>query len=325
MNKTLSAAIFSAGCMFVSVTASGHECSSLQVVASYTVGEVPESVTLDRSGNVYFSNGNTVRRRTHNGQESVFATLPIPVFALGVKVGPDGCVYNTSVSLDPSVQGAFVWRTCTAGSIAQPYATLDHAGGPNDLAFDDCGNLFVTDPFLGRVWKVTRQGHVSVWLSHSMLDGNAASPYLLFHSQGVNGIAFDEDKRNLYLGNLDYGKIIRVPIRWNGSAGTPSVWVSDPRLQGADGIAFDDSGDLYVAVNGQNSLVRVSRRGRIEVLFTGGLLDSPSSVAFGTRRGDRRTLYVASSAFMRSFGLQTGTPAPALLETRVKDEGLPLP
>jgi sugar lactone lactonase YvrE len=323
--KTITTAILAAGCMFFSLSAYGHECSSLSTVAAYPIGEVPESITVDKRGNLYFSNGNTVRKRTPSGQESVFATLPIPVFALGVKVGKDDCVYNTSVSLDPTLVGAYVWKTCTEGTIAQVFATLDPTGGPNDLAFDDDGNAFVTDPFLGKVWKVTPQGNASVWLSDPLLEGNTAAPYLLFHSQGVNGIAFDEDKENLYLGNLDYGRILRVPVRRNGTAGSPSVWVSDSRIQGADGIAFDEEGNLFVAVNGQNNLVRISARGRVEVLFSGAPLDSPSSVVFGRRHNDRDTLYVASSAFLRTFGLQTGTPAPAILKTEVRHDGLKLP
>ena len=49
--------------------------------------------------------------------------MSINAFALGVKVGPDGCVYNTSTSLDRQVVGAFVWRTCTAES-TQIFSTL---------------------------------------------------------------------------------------------------------------------------------------------------------------------------------------------------------
>lgn len=320
-----------AGMLSFALTARGDECAALRVVETYSVGEVPESITVDKHGSIYFSNGSTVRRRTPNGQDTVFATLPISVIALGVKVGKDGCVYNTSVSLDPTLAGAYVWKTCVAGSVAQVYATLDPSGGPNDLAFDDAGDLLVTDPFLGKVWKVTRQGQVSEWLSSPLLDGNAASPFLLFHSQGVNGIAFDDEQENVYLGNLDYGRIVRVPVRRNGSAGSPVTWVADPRLQGADGIAFDEDGSLFVAVNGQNRLLRISRRGRIEDLFPGppgppgAALDSPSSVAFGRRRGDRDTLYVSSSAFMRTYGLQPGAPAPALLRTEVRSDGLALP
>jgi sugar lactone lactonase YvrE len=315
MNKAITMAALSAASILVSVTASGHPGAALQTVEALTVGDVPESIAFDGAGNLYYSNLATIHVRTPGGVDSVFSTLPIPVFALGVKVGPDGCVYNTSVSLDPSVVGAFVWRTCAAGSVAQPFAALDPAGGPNDLAFDEEGNLFVTDPFLGKIWKVTPQGQASTWLTSALFNGNATTPFLGFHAAGVDGIAFDEEQKNLYVTNLDYGTILRVPIRHDGAAGAPAVFASDPRLQGADGIAFDDDGALFVAVNGQDRLVSIAPSGRLTVLAEGGLLDGVSSVAFGTRHHDKRTLYVASSAFTRTFGFQTGTPHPALLRT----------
>src|SRR5882757_3536118 len=84
-----------------------------KVLAEFIGGqEIPESVTTDEHGNLYVSVGNTIRRRAPGGAFSVFATLPLPINALGVKVGPDGCVYNASTSLS-AVPGAFVWRICS--------------------------------------------------------------------------------------------------------------------------------------------------------------------------------------------------------------------
>lgn len=325
MNRFISAAALSLGFVFVSASAQGGENSTPRVLASYSPGAVPESLTIAANGDIYYSNGDTIRKRTWKGDESVFSTLPIPVFALGVKVGPDGCIYNTSVSLDPSVNGAFVWKSCTAGSTAQIFASLDPTGGPNDLAFDNDGNAFITDPFLGRVWKVTPEGDASVWLQDPLLEGNYADPYLVFAPQGVNGIAFDESKENLYLGNLDYGHIVRVPIQASGEAGAPLVWASSPDLQGADGIAMDQAGQLFVAVNGQNKLVRISATGSVKVLVDQGL-DSPSSLAFGRRNpGDRHKIYIANSAFMRTFGFQTGAPAPSIMKSTLRNDGVALP
>ncbi len=102
------------------------------------------------------------------------------------------------------------------------------------------------------------------------------------------------------------------------------MFVSDPRIQGADGIAFDSWGNLFVAVNGQDRLVSISRLGFITEVAQGGLLDGISSVAFGTRQHDRNTLYLSSSAFTRTFGFQTGTPHPAILKTSTLFVGLPL-
>jgi sugar lactone lactonase YvrE len=325
MTKPIGAAILTTACLLVATNAQGHPRCSLDTVTTYAAGESPESIAIDRAGNAYVSVGSSIRRRTPDGQETTFSTLPIAAFALGVKVGPDGCVYNTSTSLNPAVAGAFVWRTCTPGT-AQLFSTLDPSGGPNDLAFDDNGDLLVTDPFLGRVYKVPSSGGTAtVWLQHSLLDGNPSAPFLLFHAVGVDGIAFDEDKHNVYLGNLDFGRIVRVPIRCDGSAGAPSVFASDPRLIGIDGIALDERGNIFAAVNGQDHLVSVSRHGSIKELAAGAPLDGPASLAFGTRHNDRRTLYVISGAFLRTFGLQAGTPHPALLMAHTAHEGLPLP
>jgi sugar lactone lactonase YvrE len=284
--------------------------------------EIPESVTTDGEGNVYVSVGNTVRRRTADGHVEVFGTLPLPIFALGVKVGADGCVYTASSSLS-EVEGAFVWRICEPGAVEQ-FAALDPLGGPNDLAFDDEGNLYVTDPVLGQVWQVDSEGAPSVWLQHPLLAGSPAAPALVFRPLGVNGIAFDRRKRFVYLSNTDHGQIIRARVR-PSRADTTSVFASHPLLRGADGIAFDDRGILMVAVNASDALVALDRRGRLSVLAQGGPLDAPSSLVFGVTAADRRRLYLTSSAFSRILGLQSGSPQPALLAGGMVREGLRLP
>jgi sugar lactone lactonase YvrE len=307
--------------------ASAHAASALglEVVATFdpNAGELPESITIDDAGNLYFSMSNTVRKRTPDGQTSVFGTIAPNIFALGVKVGPDGCVYTASTSLNPSIDGAFVWKICSPSSVAI-FAALDQGGHPNDLAFDDDGNLYVTDPLLGVVWKVLPNGSASIWLSDPLLQANFADPVLVILPVGVDGIAFDKKKKNLYLSNLDFGRIVRVPVH-DGTAGQATVFASDPLLEGADGIAFDNAGNLFVAVNAHDRLTVLDHQGRVTVLAEGGVLDAPSSMVFGTVAHDQRTLYITSSAFNRAFGIQPGTPHPALLKAEVQHKGLALP
>jgi sugar lactone lactonase YvrE len=251
---------------------------------------------------------------------SVFGTLPLPIAALGVKVGPDGCVYNASTSLS-ATPGAYVWRLCS-GSV-EAFAELDQSGAPNDLAFDDDGSLFVTDPLLGEIWKIDPAGNAAVFLQHPLLAGDPTDPALIFRQVGVNGIAFDKHHRHLYVSNTDQGTILRIDLR--APTPVPEVFARDARLRGADGIAFDRSGDLFVAVNKTDTLASVDKRGRVHLLLRGGPLDAPSSLAFGATHRDEHTLYTMSSAFSRTLGFQSGTPAPALLTLRVATPGLPLP
>ena len=99
---------------------------------------------------------------------------------MGLKVGPDDCVYAASTSLS-EIAGAFVWRACAPGS-AEIFAELDHGGAPNDLAFDDAQNLYVTDPVLGRVWKIAPSGTSEVFVDGPLLEGNPEDPALLFRA-----------------------------------------------------------------------------------------------------------------------------------------------
>ena len=281
----------------------------------------PESVTTDADGNLYLSLGQRLMRRTIEGDVELFSTLPLPIFALGVKVGPDGCLYNASASLSEA-PGAFVWRTCEPHA-SEVLAELDQTGLPNDLAFDTAGNLFVTDPGLGRVWQVSADGGVSVLVEHPSLAGDPAAPALLFRSLGANGIAFDACERFLYVSNTDQGSVLRIdPL---AASPVPELVVQAPQLRGADGIAFDRDGTLFVTVNASDALVAVSPHGQPEVLGLGGLLDAPSSLVFGATRADRHRLYLTSSAFSRTLGLQPGTPQPALLVAPVRTPGAPLP
>ncbi|MFZ5893803.1 MAG: SMP-30/gluconolactonase/LRE family protein [Myxococcota bacterium] len=296
--------------------------SGFEVVTPFVSGQdIPESVTTDDAGNLYFSVGNSIRRRAPSGEVSEFATLPLPIFALGVKVGPDGCVYNASTSLS-EVAGAFVWRACSVGSI-EVFAELDASGGPNDLAFDERGDLYVTDPVLGRVWRIDPAGNVEIFAESPLFAGNPSDPALVFRPVGVNGIAFDRYQHFLYLSNTDQGTILRMGMCAHNTS--PTVFVQSPLLRGADGIAFDRSGGLFVAVNAQDALVSVSPSRSVSLLAQGSPLDAPSSVVFGATRADRHQLYVMSSAFSRTLGFQPGTPAPALLSRSVWTPGLRLP
>ncbi|MDB4989654.1 MAG: hypothetical protein JWN04_4832 [Myxococcaceae bacterium] len=304
------------------VSAASAQAPSLVREFDASAGEVPESITFDQSGNLYISIGSTIRRLTPEGDFEVYGTLPIAAFALGVKVGPDGCVYNASTSLDPSVVGAFVWRICAQGEVEE-FAALDPAGGPNDLAFDKHGNLFVTDPILGKLWQVDEHGHASVWLDDPLLKGNPRSPALLFKQQGANGIAFDR-QGNLFVGNLDYGRILEIKHKHGGEAGAISVFAESPALRGADGIAFDKDERLYVAVGAQRQLVSVDKHGVISVVSSDALLHGPSSLVFGTECGDEQTLYICDSDFLKAFGLATGPAQPNLVELHTHTRGLPL-
>jgi sugar lactone lactonase YvrE len=303
-----------------------HSAPVISPLVSFdpALGELPESMTADDHGNLYVSLlGGFVRRITLDGVVVPIATLPLPSggAATGIKVGPDGLIYIASASFAADPSAAFVWRVAPDTGAVELFATLAAEGFPNDLAFDDAGNLFVTDPFLGQIWRIDCDGNPVVWFSDPLLLGNPAKPAFVTHEFGVDGIAFDRSKEHLYLGNVDYGRILKLTL---GGRRAPrlEVLAEDERLEGVDGIALDRAGTVYAAVNTQDRLATVDRHGHVAVLADGDSLKGPSSLVFGSGRHDRKTLYVANFDISR---FQAGLPAfPGVVFLPVPLGGVPL-
>lgn len=289
-------------------------------------GQLPESITSDDHGNIYLSMGTTVGKITPSGQLSTFSDIPVPAgtFTLGLEFGPDGHLYASTGGFGPDPAVAFVWRIDAAGN-AEEYAELDPNGFPNDLAFDDCGELYVTDPFLGLIWKIDQDGVPDVWLADPLLEANYAAPYLGVAPFGADGIAFDWLERNLYIGNLDYGRILKVGIDWHGEPDDVEVYYENiTTIGGADGLAFDALGRLYVAVHGQDRIVRIDRFPRKAVTVASGApLQQPSALVFGRTFAARHTLYISNFSILAALGAKPGPPTPALLKLPVLVPGQP--
>jgi sugar lactone lactonase YvrE len=287
--------------------------------------ELPESIAVDADGNLYVSIQNRVVKLDENRAASTLLTLPGQpgeVFATGVKFGPDGMLYVGSGSFDPTTNAAAVWRASPDTGALELVATLEPDGFPNDLAFEPDGTIYVTDSFRGSVWRIDPEGTALEWLVDEALAGDPAGP-ALGGPFGADGIAFDRTHRVLYLTNLDRGTILSVRVRGNGDPGTLQVVAEDELLVGADGIAFDVRGTLYVAVNAQDRIATVDRFGAVSVVLEGAPLDGPSSFAFGASPGDGRTLYFTNFAITRASAGEVANPG--VLSLDVLRPGLRLP
>ncbi len=299
---------------------------TLSTVATFNPAafELPESVTVDDDGTFYLSMADTVRRLVPGGELEVLAALPVPpgTFADGVKVAPNGDVYTVTGNFASDPPGAFVFRIEQDGTVHQ-VAALDPEGFLDDLTIDEDGNLYVTDAFLGQVWKIDPQGNAAVWLSSPLFLGDPAHPAVVIHDFGSCGVTLDKHQENLYVSNLDQGMIVRVPIGEDGEAGAPEVFASGPLLVGAEGLAFDKKGTLFVGVQTQDRVAAVAPDGTVSVVAQGGVLDAPASIVFGSQPHDRKTLYIANFAINRALGTQPGIPHPSLVALPLDTRGLP--
>jgi sugar lactone lactonase YvrE len=260
-------------------------------------GQNPEGLAVDGDGTVFVSFaalGQLARVEPGAAEAEPFGTVPgIDPLAgdfglLGLAVGPDGDVYGAVLAT--AARG--VWR-------------FDHRTGESERV---PGTQAATGALQGGIWRVARDGSVERLLVHEALGGLGE---LVPVGVGANGIEWRDEV--LYVTNTEKALLVTIDVERDGSLGAPQVVASDPALRGADGLALDGRGNVYVAVIEQSTVVRVARDGTIEpVAGAADGLDWPSSVAFGTRKGVRRTLYVVNFAIGPMFGAPPGA-GPALL------------
>ncbi|MBA4284253.1 MAG: hypothetical protein C0434_01820 [Xanthomonadaceae bacterium] len=154
---------------------------------------------------------------------------------------------------------------------------------PNDLAFDDAGNLYVTDSLQATIWKVPAGGGTPrIWFQ----DTRLSSPYV-----GVNGLRISPDRSRIYftvtLDFLGIGHVYSLPLV-DKPAARDLVEFHRYFAGAPDGIAFGASGKLYVvlALPGQNGISVLNPDGsEFARIRNPGLnlfkpFDSPANLAF---------------------------------------------
>ncbi|GCF12271.1 hypothetical protein Harman_02060 [Haloarcula mannanilytica] len=265
--------------------------AAVETLVSVGGDRVPENMALGPDGGLYFGiTAGEVRRVSADqtgatgltlDETEQIATLP---GAIGVEAAPDGTVYVAVATQDDQ---AGVWEVPPDGEATQ---LVGISGFPNDIHYDaDRERLLVTESQNGVVYAVTTDGERSTWLDDDRLDTE---------SFGANGITRDGEG-NVYVAVTrapeETGRLLRVPVQSDGSAGEASMFFEGGAIFGADGIASRD-GDIYVAANSQNRVVRVTADGTTETVATeGDGLVFPSDVLFGT--GDQQgSLFICNFA-----------------------------
>lgn len=292
-------------------------------------GERPEGIAMNGMGDLFVginTTGDIHRFRIgHSGnvEQSRFATLDAGL--LGLTVDGRGRLYAAVASFDPATHG--VWRLNHRGD-AERLAGSEAIFFPNALTLDDHGNLYVTSSSGpptgegtwadGQIWRVAPGHAAELWLQHPLLTGTGNLPTGTPFPLGANGIA--HRGHHLVVANTEQGTIVSVPIRKHGP-GTPAPLAGGFAIP--DGLALDVVGNIYVLEIGRTRLVRVAPDGH-NVEELAGPLDGvhfATSLVFGTRGDDRRSVFLANAAFPFPHPAPVG---PSVLKVDVGVPGQPV-
>ena len=192
---------------------------------------------------------------------------------------------------------------------------------PNDLAFDDAGNLYVTDSLQATIWRIPPGGGTpQVWFR----DYRLASPYI-----GVNGLRLSPDRSTVFLtvttDLFGLGRVYTLPLVDKPAAADLKVFHNYALGDGPDGIAFGASGKLYVtlALPGRNGISILEPDGSESARLSNPLLspvapyDSPANIAFD----GKGNILVTNHAFVTGLVLPNQFQ---ILKVFVNDTASPL-
>jgi sugar lactone lactonase YvrE len=305
----------------------------VQVVYDFSpfVSELPEGVTIDKSGNIYAAGGtvtwfpNTppygaVWKISPDGEKTLLHEFPEGPGASGLAVSPSGVLYFGYPN--PGFPDNGVYRLAGDGE-PERLPGSENIIVANGLALTAQGDLYVSDSAMGAIWRIPHSGEeAEIWSDHSLMAGCGPDDF------GANGVAFWKD--SLYVANTFRGALVRVPILKDGTAGEPEIVAGDEdcefdELFGMDGIALDVHGNVFALLVMQHKLVRIDPKdGSYTVLLTeeDGLFN-PASIAFGTGRGDRKYVFMSNFALLEPGPV--GNLGPSVLKYNVGVPGLPLP
>ena len=237
----------------------------------------PEGPAFDGEGNLYLVNfkATMIHKVTPAGEVSVVVDLG--EFSNGSIFDRCGNLFIASSGLR-----AIMKYTPREGlTLVTAVSGGDSLLGPNDLAWDNAGRLYFTDPrgsgentLIGGIHYIDTDGVTK------RFAGGLAYP---------NGIAFDLDKTHVYISETGLSRILRYGVNSDGTAGAKDIFFELPEGKVPDGMKLDVEGCLWIAVHTRGELWRLSPSGeKIDAIRLPSKL--VTNLTFGGT--DMRTMYV---------------------------------
>jgi sugar lactone lactonase YvrE len=211
--------------------------------------------------------------------------------------------------------------SCNGSNAPCSPTSFDAPALPNDIAFDEDGNAYVTDSLQATIWRVPAGGGTPrIWFQDARF---ATVPGGI----GTNGIRLNPDRSKAYVtvtvDQTGQSFIYTLPLVAHPQQSKLKVFKAFGPNDLPDGIAFGKSGNLYVAIAtpGLSGIAILdpsgAEVGRLQNAAPGAIspYDSPANIAFD----GHGSLLVTNHAFATMIPSDM-----TVLDVYVGDKGSPL-
>jgi gluconolactonase len=241
----------------------------------------PEGVAIDQQGNVWCGGelGHIYRLSPDGTTLDVLATTD--GFILGIAFDADGQLYACDLKhrcvfrFEPQTGRL---TTFTSGNDDRTFRT------PNWPVVDSRLNvIYVSDS------RADTESGPSIWRFD--LETGEGGPWYDAPLSFANGMALTADGTAIFVAETFAHRVSRIEVNPDGSAGERETVIEMGNIF-PDGLAFDESGNLYIACYEPSQIMRLTPDGELETYVsdpTAHTLCHPTNCAF---RGDQ--LFVAN-------------------------------
>jgi sugar lactone lactonase YvrE len=266
----------------------------------------PTAVTVDSGGNVYVADtGNyAIRKVTPEGMVTTLARLEcgsctVNLNALfGVAVDTTGNVYVAYTGSNTILKVTPPGLVSTLAGLASAYpdsadgtASAARFRGPQGLAADTAGNVYVADTGNNSIRKVAPEGMVMTLAGnpgYGIADGTGRAAQFRFPT----GLAIDNagdvyvgDSGNHTVRKVTSAGVVTTLAGLAGSAGSTDGTGSSARFYRPSGVAVDSAGSVYVADEWNCTIRKVTPTGVVTTLAGLAQLDAAGDPVGGSADG----------------------------------------
>ncbi|MCW4469820.1 gluconolaconase [Flavobacterium sp. MFBS3-15] len=229
-------------------------------------GSYPEGIAYDKGTNAFYVSSarlGTIGKVTKDGKYSVLYEDKSLKSTYGIKVHPDGkrlfvCAgdANYSIYSTPETKKKLARLVSIDLKSGKKLADIDLSGlvpgdhFPNDIAFDDKGNAYITDSYAYAVYKIDAAGKATVFSKSELLQSAGVGPNgIVYHPSGF-----------LIVANNGAGSLVKITIASPASGEKVRLTQFFP---GADGMLLNDDNTLTLVQNGGvNKVFRIATKDR---------------------------------------------------------------